>query len=771
METDYLTVFKDLLVKGDFELEGGGSQTFDTIIDGSFKLTGIAGLGTSPPTTHAVTVMAAGTAPARKGLQIQVPTGFKGHYLEILKGSNIASVRFAVGTTYTKNYGSFYAQSGSFVRVVADSMSAGSVAYAVGSFQRVVVASGGITTLGPTLGSFGSFTRLAGAGGTFGSYTRVSVDGPLRGSYGSFTRLAGVSMGTFGSYTRISVDGPLRGSYGSFTRYGGLGGGAGTVSVSLGSFRTLVAGSVTRLYGTLGVRDRLGSYSMVVSTGSAQGRVGVGRWVVPGSAVNAFHAFSRGAELALKQAYGQTSRLWVDRAVLNVSEANFGSPFAAAIVARTPISGSAGVNKHAILLMSGTRAPQAGYMKAQQMPGSLTVFEIGSARGNLGIGTTQQPGRQIYAVGTARMNRFVGTPYFNRAKGTYQAAQLLGTTVLNRARGTAYFNRAKGTFQAPRLLGTTVLNRAMGTAYFNRAKGTFQATKLLGTTLFHKTASNVTFANANLHIFTGGGIGTYMIAGEGYGVRMKSGYMLTVGTLGANVTPYQRGHGDLVVLGTARVTKGLILGTQLDPRGYKLLSEGSASVNRFAGTPYFNRARGTFMGKFLGSFRQKVDLRFVGYGVGATKTTTAIINNAIFEEFTVGDEVFLQGHMPHDWVGTPAQLELDIIPTATEAGSVTSKWYAITSRYSVEDGVAQTYGSKGDHIRMPGSAYKMRDIKIPLGSSTTDISLLKNKEYFSLRVKRVAATLGTQVTAAPGLVHAELVYWANRLRPGTYYAY
>lgn len=189
METDYLTVNKDLHVKGDFTLDGGGSQTYDTMITGSFKVSGVSGFGTAPKTPRAVVIQALGTAPLRKGLQIRAPAAYQSRYLEILAGSNESNVRFYVGTSQTVNYGTFISGRGSFR-----------------SMAPVIT---------PLIGSFGSFTRL-------------SVKGSARasrfyGSVGSFTRVIPGGAGSVGSFVRLTVSGSAynryaHGSIGSYTR-------------------------------------------------------------------------------------------------------------------------------------------------------------------------------------------------------------------------------------------------------------------------------------------------------------------------------------------------------------------------------------------------------------------------------------------------------------------------------------------------------------------------------------------------------------------------
>jgi len=269
----------------------------------------------------------------------------------------------------------------------------------------------------------------------------------------------------------------------------------------------------------------------------------------------------------------------------------------------------------------------------------------------------------------------------------------------------------------------------------------------------------------------------------GQGNITGAGLVVTAGSFETIVGHSGRFHGTVTVDKAGSFGKEIRAGTFRASKGSFIYVAG--------GSAYFNRAKGTFQAidmrgttraygpilgsfgsftrvapTFLGSYRQKIDLPFVGYGVGATKPTTAIIGNTIYEAMSNNDEVYLQSSVPHDWVGTPPQVELDIIPTATQAGSVTSKWYAFLLGYSIEGGVANTFASYGGHIRMPGSAYKMRDIKLTCGTT-----LLKNKEYYALRVKRVPVTVGTEVTAEPGLVHVEFIYWAKRLPPGTFYAY
>ena len=122
VEADYMTVNKDLHVKGDFILDGGGSLAFDAIITGSLKVNG--------PTLGSVGSF---TRVIPGGM------GSVGSFTRVtVKGSARAS--------------RFYGSVGSFTRVIPGGMGS------VGSFTRVTVKG---SAYGRTFyGSLGSFTRV-----------------------------------------------------------------------------------------------------------------------------------------------------------------------------------------------------------------------------------------------------------------------------------------------------------------------------------------------------------------------------------------------------------------------------------------------------------------------------------------------------------------------------------------------------------------------------------------------------------------------------------
>lgn len=205
LTTDYLTVDKDLLVKGDFTLEGGGSQTYDEIVQGSLQVQG----------TAAVSKLGAGT--------YHIPAGVQ-HYI---KGT--AYLTKAYGTHYGKFYGTWTGSLGSVTTLTTDKLTAGSAT--IGTLQarfaglgtkpggyRLLMKSGSVSyvdSLGSTVFAMFKGSAQARIGMGRNVYLGSMVDAfhvwstgcefRVRQAYGQVTRLwvdqavLNISKGNFGS--------------------------------------------------------------------------------------------------------------------------------------------------------------------------------------------------------------------------------------------------------------------------------------------------------------------------------------------------------------------------------------------------------------------------------------------------------------------------------------------------------------------------------------------------------------------------------------------
>ncbi len=221
----------------------------------------------------------------------------------------------------------------------------------------------------------GSFETVVGHLGRF--HGTMTVD--KAGSFGNEVR-AGTFRAGKGSFITVAAKGTVRADYGSFNQLRGS-----------GSFTITRMGSISRLWGSFRAIDRLGSLTFVIQpAGSAQARIGMGKNVYLGSMVDAFHVWSTGAELRLRQSYGQVTRLWVDQAVLNISKSNFGSPFAAAISVTPGSSNKVGLEIY------GTKSQSANFFKIYRNSAGLLVLTSG----------TQY---SLRTYGTAQMNKFQGS--------------------------------------------------------------------------------------------------------------------------------------------------------------------------------------------------------------------------------------------------------------------------------------------------------------------------------------------------------------------------
>lgn len=132
------------------------------------------------------------------------------------------------------------------------------------------------------------------------------------------------------------------------------------------------------------------------------------------------------------------------------------------------------------------------------------------------------------------------------------------------------------------------------------------------------------------------------------------------------------------------------------------------------------------------------EVTFIGKGVGATKTTTAIYGNMIVEEFGVGDEVYLHGGIPPDMdITSDVLIKLRFAPQAAEA----AKKVSFDLVYQVR--------SPGDLVNATDGTLSIANVDVPvtqyedftLGDFTIPSSAFSStSEDIYMKLARVAST-------------------------------
>jgi hypothetical protein len=243
----------------------------------------------------------------------------------------------------------------------------------------------------------------------------------------------------------------------------------------------------------------------------------------------------------------------------------------------------------------------------------LAVLGTGRVTKGLILGTVKYPGgKKLIVEGTAQIN----SGSFVRVR----AGSVIST---------------KGSFEDVRVTGTATLRRpVLGSSYISRL-GIGTAAKSQGLTIRGPTGADAvrvyigteTYtriqSDGNLLIGRAAEIqnvmsigGTASILGGAYGLRLAPGQAITVGTLSNGAQ-----FADLTVLGTGRVTKGLILGTVKYPGGKQLIVEGSAQIN----SAYIRRITGTYKTLVQGGSAKPGSAGYITFGRAFAAAPSAVL--------------------------------------------------------------------------------------------------------------------------------------------------
>lgn len=132
------------------------------------------------------------------------------------------------------------------------------------------------------------------------------------------------------------------------------------------------------------------------------------------------------------------------------------------------------------------------------------------------------------------------------------------------------------------------------------------------------------------------------------------------------------------------------------------------------------------------------DLIFIGSGTGATKTTTKIIGNLIFEEFGIGDEVYTYFTFPHGFDRTKDATFYGVwFPTSSDGPGYTSSWeiHVTTHNHTTQDYVTDVITVTD--LAVPANAYTMVE-----GTINIDHTYFNFADFndMHIKLKRVAST-------------------------------
>jgi hypothetical protein len=155
----------------------------------------------------------------------------------------------------------------------------------------------------------------------------------------------------------------------------------------------------------------------------------------------------------------------------------------------------------------------------------------------------------------------------------------------------------------------------------------------------------------------------------------------------------------------------------------------------------------------LGTAFTQDALEFLGKGVGATKTTTAIHGSTIVEEFGVNDAVYLHWQVPliTDFTKSPV-LHFEWAPTTSEVGRLLSVRFDLSPQESGDliNAVGTEFNVVG--IVVPATAFQSFDMNLalPVGFITS------SKSDLHIKVTRVAS--GADSVGDVALHHVSIEY-------------
>lgn len=160
-----------------------------------------------------------------------------------------------------------------------------------------------------------------------------------------------------------------------------------------------------------------------------------------------------------------------------------------------------------------------------------------------------------------------------------------------------------------------------------------------------------------------------------------------------------------------------------------------------------------------GTRERKIDITFVGHGVGGTKTVTYIHDCVIGEKFGIGDILYVKFPVPDDYDSGDMTLQVDIETTANEA-TKESRWevkYKAHNHGEVTTGTTRTV--TGSDIAMEDNTQYYAEPGMDVTITAADFA---GKDYIKVCIERIAITGGAEATD-PGVITIELEYTAKQI--------
>lgn len=149
------------------------------------------------------------------------------------------------------------------------------------------------------------------------------------------------------------------------------------------------------------------------------------------------------------------------------------------------------------------------------------------------------------------------------------------------------------------------------------------------------------------------------------------------------------------------------------------------------------------------------DLTYIGSGTGASKTTTEIFNNIIYEKFGIGDEIFVQWLVPDDIERNFKQWFMGNFFSVTSEVGTTSSWeiHISTQSHNAPEYTGTIYATD---LPLSDTAYipTQGEAELPAGVYITADTVVAH-----IRLKRVASS--NDPTDGVGVVNLHMHYTSD----------